>query len=348
MKKAVIGVVVLLCLGSTILWPLKIQPYLKMKQHRSAMTKEAAFLAMAKTAVKKEGGVQTEKEAAFFAAAEAEIKKEEEIQTEKFRQEYERMSNLAATAHEDCFTKLILNARMPAYRRVGLPKIPAYPHLSDIYVYVVPPMAREYEKIYSEEYKETLGESFIFANKYSPLTVEKIEEFRNYTKQYHNSEWTPQQSAAELLQSVQKEVLTPVILEGVQESLGPCTAEAGGTPKKIKLVDTPFHDNLEQEDALTIVVGALYYEKAGPVPTIPIRTYTLSLHAAEYIPRWRIFPEQYRGDSTTIYGFRHLKDDPYAFAPVDVRANDIFPLERPNFRKNLWVQYETVKRIFER
>lgn len=294
--KILVSVVIILGITVAVLWPFKIQPYLEMKQMQEA------------------------------------AKKEEALQVEKFRQEYERMSVLAAEAHEKCPTKPTLYSNsIPAYNRFGFGRIPAYPHLSDIYLHILPPMARVGQKNISQS---QTGKAMGY--QYAPLTEDHIREFRgriNKKRTVHRQpEWEFKTTPAEFLAQIQKESLTPTIINILQETLAYCTANQGVPPKKVKLVDTPFHEHLEQEDALTIVIGAVYYTESLPHEV----TDNISLQTSQYIPRWKVFPLRYVAPRTlSVYGFLELKDDPFHFSEISARNFLALPSKPPITPKDI-------------
>ena len=237
----------------------------------------------------------------------AEVQSEKNLLKEKLQIEADRMTSLAASAHPKCPTKIFLAAEGIPY---GLrEKIPAYPHLSDIYLYVVPPL-KQYGSGRIRNQDKT-GNALGY--KYTPMTLSDIE--RTKTRPDLKFKTTP----SELLDAVQKENLTPVILNVLQETLAYCTADANGIPKKVKLIDTPHHENLEQEDALTIIVGAISYYDIQGFCYPPLYVPMIGLHTSQYVPRWNVFPSQILTANSShkdIRGFLQHADDPYDFANI--------------------------------
>lgn len=308
--KSFVSIVVIFFIAVAILWPLKIQPYLKIKK------------------------------------LQATAEKEEVLQIEKLKQEYERMSALASNAHEKCPTSAILRSNISAYNKRGMNQIPAYPHLSDIYLYILPPMAREFKTIKDEK----LGRH-INGYEYSPLTETKIEKFRHRLREQGIKPTLAELTASRLLEQLQKNAITPVIIEAIENSLAYCALDENGIPKKVKLVQTPLHDNLEQKDALTVVAGALYREESPPAHPMP-NNLILSLHTAQYIPRWKVFPAEYtdvksdgvRVHSIWTYGFRRFDGDPYSFAQIDARNNLGVGIPYMRFNKDVSIYYTPLER----
>ncbi|MBL1146204.1 MAG: hypothetical protein D8M28_00725 [Proteobacteria bacterium] len=250
----------------------------------------------------------------------SQVEHTEQLQKEKLSREYQRMTSLAAEAHEKCPLKPVLrsdNGRYGGslYVEPTQGKIPAYPHLSDVYLYVAPPMKKFGDKVVHDNN----GTVSVRGESYKPLTEKEIQKYIEQIKRQ-----SPRRAigltSSDVLASLQPAALTPVIVEILQSSLAYCTADKDGKPKKIKLVDTPHHENLEQEDALTIIVGAVsHLEIAGfcyPVDYVP----TISLRTSQYIPRWKIFPPTYiQQQELHEWSFLAFEEDPYYFPNISVR-----------------------------
>lgn len=277
-----------------------------------------------------------------------EVRYETKLLEEKFKIEFERITELAASSHPQCRTTALLISNSIPFRYGQ--KIPAYPHLSDIYLYVVPPLKQDGSK-------RIPGKKYAYGHQYKPLTLEDVESLWASRKRKH-PDYKPAYSPSEFYGFLQKDVLTTVLADILQKTLAYCTADVDGVPKKVKIVDTPRHENLEQEDALTIVAGAVYHtEYEGIDP--PLLSYqVIQLKTSQYIPRWQIFPSKFHKAGTyakRVKGFAELDADPYNFASIsvgnfiEIPTPDTDPMRYyTNFsggyyKRNLWVQYKSIE-----
>lgn len=283
----------------------------------------------------------------------AEVQYENNQVKKNLKDEIIRLAVLAETEHPKCPIKSYLTSNYFSGHRV-----PAYPHLSDIYLYVVPPMKQS--PIGRLPNQDKTGNAYGF--KYDPMTVEDIEKVREEIRRRKPTHKF-QTTAIELLESLQQENLTPIILNILQETLAYCTVDSNGIPKGIKIVDSPRHANLEQEDALTIVVGAVHHRVTEgfcmPIVTVP----AIELYTAQYIPRWNVFPSQILQAFHThksVHGFLEAEGDPYSFANITV--TNYLPIPAPALdwkqhahhwfsgrpRTNLNVRYQPIRTIDEK
>tara|TARA_R110002124_G_scaffold91292_1_gene232501 strand:+ start:178 stop:1431 length:1254 start_codon:yes stop_codon:yes gene_type:complete len=296
---------------------------------------------------------------------EGKLKAEVQFERNRLKQIHEaevlRLWGLQAVTHPKCPSKPFLTPNFTKHK-----KVPAYPHLSDIYLYVTPP----FKQTDTGTIPHTLAPHFGWplGFKYEPMTVDDVEQARiayprtplgrvrpayrwreTFTdKNERIFDWGMTDAA--YLESLQPENLTPVIVNFLQNTLAYCTAGKDGIPKKIKIVDTPRHENLEQEDALTIVIGAVSHLTHDGTCDAHARATVIELYTSQYIPRWKVYPMQYLRSETTkriISGFHEEENDPYRLTERFV--TNFYPPPYPRLtleqQAELWFEGDSYLRV---
>lgn len=198
-----------------------------------------------------------------------EAKQEFIARIETFKEEATRMRALAKTSHEKCPSQIHLELRLRTQLSNHI-QIPAYPSLSGIYVYIHP----EAFKMDNRGYFTSLSESELQQEIYPSHIESKKRTFNTTT--------------AKTLSST----MPSLFIEALEQSLAYCGIDKNSNPLEINIVDKAQHANLEQEDALTIIVG---------VTLSTLNNYNNKLYTSQYIPRWKILPKTARTGGS-VYG----------------------------------------------
>lgn len=238
-----------------------------------------------------------------------EVEQETAIRTTKLEKEATRLRALAEKSHEKCPSQLTLEAH--AFNGI---KMPAYPHLSAIYVYIHPKVQR------AKKHKGS----------YSPLSEEELQKVVRHSYS-DNGRSLSSRSSVQTLHST----MIPLFIEALEQSLAYCGVNKNGTPLKVNIVDKIQHANLEQKDALTIVLGLILHKRVTADYLSYSTRYSVNLHTSQYIPRWKVFPREFKitrnpnySRKNAVIARRKFVDNP-AFRMHDFQASRSYRLFSP-------------------
>jgi len=222
-------------------------------------------------------------------------KQENTLMYKAFEKERIRLQLLVAKSNDKCPTEVLLQTA-PRFDMESV-NIPAYPHLSDIYVHILPAM-------YTWD-----------RQRFSILAKDKVKEFVNKDSQKRDVD--------KILSDLQSDNMPLLFIKAIEKSLAYCGGNKKGLPLKVKIINEVNHKNLEQDDALTIVVAPIFSAHSRDL------SYDFQLHTAQYIPRWHIFPERYKSTSSGIYRMQSFGfgSDPFGFGTMGMHVSaskDIF------------------------